>query len=216
MKSTAKTQSMKRLVDVAVSAFGLWLTSPVIAAAAVAVWLDSKGHVLFKSPRVGLNRKPFHLYKLRTMRVKSMDAGPQVTSGVDDRITRVGRVLRKTKIDELPQLLNVLKGDVSLVGPRPEAPMYVGNYPKEYEKILSVKPGLSDRATLEFVNEEELLAASDDPEKTYIEEIMPKKMAHYLRYVENPSLLEDMKIIVSTVGHVASRTIRGLSGRIER
>jgi lipopolysaccharide/colanic/teichoic acid biosynthesis glycosyltransferase len=207
---------MKRLIDISVSAFGLWLSSPVIVAAALAVRLDSKGSVLFKSPRVGLNRKPFHLYKLRTMRERSLESGPHVTSGTDDRITKVGRILRKTKIDELPQLLNVLKGDVSLVGPRPEAPMYVDKYPVEYDKILSVKPGLSDRATLEFVGEEELLSRSDDPEKTYVEEIMPKKMEHYLRYVDNPSLIEDAKIIVATVGHVASRTVRGLLGRIEK
>ena len=159
---------------------------------------------------------PFHLYKLRTMRESSLDSGPHVTCGGDVRITQVGRLLRKTKIDELPQLLNVLKGDVSLVGPRPEAPKYAERYPIEYERILSVRPGLSDRATLEFVGEEELLAKSDDPEKTYIEEIMPRKMAHYLRYVENPSLVEDLKIIFATVGQVAKRTLLGFSGRLEK
>lgn len=207
---------LKRVVDISVSAFGLWLAAPVIAAAAFAVRLDSKGPVFFRSPRVGLNRKPFHLYKLRTMRERSLDSGPQVTSGSDSRITRVGRILRKTKIDELPQLFNVLKGDVSLVGPRPEAPMYVEKYPAEYDRILSVKPGLSDRATLEFVGEEELLARSSDPERVYVEEVMPKKMEHYLRYVDNPSLVEDAKIIVATVGHVANRTVLGLMGKIEK
>lgn len=201
-------------MDLGISAFGLWLTSPVIAAAALAVRLDSKGPVLFRSPRVGLNGRPFKLYKLRTMRVHEPGSGPEVTAGTDERITRVGRVLRKTKIDELPQLLNVLKGEVSLVGPRPEAPRYVGKYPVEYEKILSVKPGLSDRATLEFVNEEEVLAASDDPERTYIEEIMPEKMAHYLRYVDNQSLGEDLAIIAGTIGSLASRTWKSLRGKI--
>jgi lipopolysaccharide/colanic/teichoic acid biosynthesis glycosyltransferase len=205
---------IKQLVDLGISAFGLWLTSPVIAAAALAVRLDSKGPVLFRSPRVGLNGRPFKLYKLRTMRVHEPGSGPEVTAGTDERITRVGRVLRKTKIDELPQLLNVLKGEVSLVGPRPEAPRYVGKYPVEYEKILSVKPGLSDRATLEFVNEEEVLAASDDPERTYIEEIMPEKMAHYLRYVDNQSLGEDLAIIAGTIGSLASRTWKSLRGKI--
>jgi lipopolysaccharide/colanic/teichoic acid biosynthesis glycosyltransferase len=212
MISISKT--LKRSVDLAGSTLGLWLAAPAVLTAAVAVKLDSKGPVLFRSPRVGLNGKRFHLYKLRTMRVHEPGLGPEVTAGGDERITRVGRILRKTKIDELPQLLNVLKGEVSLVGPRPEAPRYVEKYPEQYEKILSVKPGLSDRATLEFVGEEEILAGSDDPEKTYVEEIMPRKMAHYLRYVDNQSLGEDLAIIVETAFRIASRTMQSIRGKL--
>lgn len=205
---------LKRSVDLAASAFGLWLASPVLLAAAAAVKLESKGPVHFRSPRVGLKGKPFHLYKLRTMHVQKPGSGPEVTAGNDHRITRVGKILRKTKIDELPQLLNVLKGEVSLVGPRPEAPRYVDKYPEQYKIILSVKPGLSDRATLEFVGEEEILASSEDPEKTYIEVIMPQKMCHYLRYVEKHTIDEDLAIIVDTVFHLAKRAIQSIRGEV--
>ena len=193
----------------------MWLTSPVIAAALIAVRLDSNGPVFYLSRRVGKDGIEFDLLKIRTMYVMPKDSGPEVTSGSDERITHVGRFLRKTKIDELPQLLNVLKGDVSLVGPRPEAPKYVAKYPLEYKKILSVKPGLSDRATLEFVDEEEILAKSKDPEKTYIEEILPQKIAYYLKYVEHQSMLEDLSIILGTVENVAKRSFQVLAGRIK-
>jgi lipopolysaccharide/colanic/teichoic acid biosynthesis glycosyltransferase len=205
---------VKRTIDVTASCFGIWATLPLVLAAGAAVKIDSDGPVLFRSPRVGKDRKLFHLYKLRSMQVASPDAGPQVTAGTDDRITRVGRFLRKTKIDELPQLFNVLKGEISLVGPRPEAPKYVAMYPREYDKILSVKPGLSDRATLEFVGEEELLSGSEDPEKRYIEEIMPRKMAHYLRYVDSQNLLEDIDIIARTLVQIAGRTLKSLRGKL--
>lgn len=207
-------QITKRAMDIGIASFGLLLTSPIVIASAIAVRLDSRGPVLFKSPRVGLGRKPFNLYKLRTMRFDDSGSGPQVTTGGDERITRVGRILRKTKIDELPQLINVLKGEVSLVGPRPEVPKYVELYPREYDRILSVKPGLSDRATLEFVGEEEILADSDDPEKTYIEEIMPRKLDHYLRYVDNHSLVEDLEVVVMTVCRIAGRILHSLRGKL--
>jgi lipopolysaccharide/colanic/teichoic acid biosynthesis glycosyltransferase len=205
---------VKRTIDVTASCFGIWATLPLVLAAGAAVKLDSDGPVLFRSPRVGKDRKLFHLYKLRSMQVASPDAGPQVTAGTDDRITRVGRFLRKTKIDELPQLFNVLKGEISLVGPRHEAPKYVAMYPREYDKILSVKPGLSDRATLEFVGEEELLSGSEDPEKRYIEEILPRKMEHYLRYVDSQNLEEDLDIIIKTLGQIAGRTLESLRGKL--
>jgi len=209
-------RAVKRTIDVTASCFGICATLPLVAAVGAAVKLDSEGPVLYRSPRVGKGGRIFDLYKLRSMKVTPPDAGPQVTAGTDDRITRVGRVLRKTKIDELPQLFNVLKGEISLVGPRPEAPKYVAKFPSEYEKILSVKPGLSDRATLEFLGEEELLAGAADPEKTYVEEILPRKIAHYLRYVENPSLAEDAAIIVETLGRIAERAAKSILGRPEQ
>ena len=212
MAQSLLQRAVKRAIDVTASCFGIWSALPLVLAAAAAVKLDSEGPVLFRSPRVGKGGRIFDLYKLRSMKVSTPDAGPQVTSGTDDRITRVGRILRKTKIDELPQLFNVLKGEVSLVGPRPEAPKYVAKFPREYEKILSVKPGLSDRATLEFLGEEELLAGAADPEKSYVEEILPRKIAHYLRYVENPSLGEDLDIIAKTLGHIAGRALRSARG----
>lgn len=206
-------QISKRAIDIVVSSFGLLLTSPIVIAAAIAVRLDSRGPVLFKSPRVGLGWRPFNLYKLRTMRFQNPGSGPHVTAGSDERITSVGRILRKTKIDELPQLINVLLSDVSLVGPRPEAPKFVAMFKKEYDEILKVKPGLSDRATLEFVDEESILASEKEPEEAYVRKVLPKKIEYYLEYVRNPSLSEDMKIIVETAALVVRRTLGSLIER---
>ena len=209
-----KYAQTKRLIDLVASTGALWVSMPVIVSAGLAVKLTSQGPVFYRSERVGKDGKRFYLLKLRSMTAAS--AGDlQVTSGNDARITAIGKLLRKTKIDELPQLLNVLKGDVSLVGPRPEAPVYVAKYPEKYKKILSVKPGLTDRATLKFVDEEERLEVVDDPEKFYIETIMPEKMAMYLEYVDNYNLTEDLTIIYQTITHVLRRTLKTVAGKIK-
>jgi len=197
---------LKRLMDVSLSSVGLCLFSPLILAAVIAVKIDSKGSAFYPSLRVGKNGREFSLYKIRSMVSGKTYNGPQVTSGVDTRITSVGRLLRKTKIDELPQLYNVLIGDVSLVGPRPEAPIYVEKYLKEYKKILSIRPGLTDRATIEFIGEEEILAKCNDPESFYVNEIMPKKIALYLDYVEKIGFAEDLRITIKTMGKIIKRT----------
>jgi lipopolysaccharide/colanic/teichoic acid biosynthesis glycosyltransferase len=198
----------KRVTDVAVAAAALAIASPVIGAAIVAVKLDSPGPVLYRSRRLGKDAKPFDLLKLRTMSVSQADSAPQVTAADDDRITRVGRWLRRTKIDELPQLWNVLVGDVSLVGPRPEVQRYIERYPQEYREILRIRPGLTDRATLAYVDEERVLAGQPDAEQFYIAEVMPRKIRLYLEYVRNPSLREDFAILGRTAFKLVQRVLR--------
>lgn len=204
----ATYRAAKRFIDLALSSAGLLASWPVIIAAGLAVKLDSPGPVFYRSRRVGRHGKPFDLLKLRTMRVDQDPNAPLVTAGGDSRITRVGRWLRRTKLDELPQLINVLKGDVSLIGPRPEVERYVACYPAEYSEILEVRPGLADQATLRFIDEESILAEVEDPERHYIEEVLPKKIDLYLEYVRRPSLRADLSIIVETALHVARRTAR--------
>jgi lipopolysaccharide/colanic/teichoic acid biosynthesis glycosyltransferase len=198
----------KRTMDIAFSAAGLSACWPLIAALGVAVKLDSKGSAFYRSKRVGREGREFYLLKLRTMSESDGEAGVQVTAGNDRRITRLGKVLRSTKLDELPQLINVLKGDVSLVGPRPEAPLYVDKFRNQYEKILTVRPGLTDRATLAFIHEEDILSGCTDPEKTYVEEILPQKIELYLEYVDKQNLKEDVAILAATAIRLLNRSIR--------
>ncbi len=194
----------KRVVDVAVAGAGLVVLSPVLAVCSIAVKLDSPGPALFRQTRVGLAGEPFQILKFRSMRVAT--TGAAVTAGNDARITRVGRLLRKTKLDELPQLLNVVRGDMSLVGPRPEVPRYVAEWPAEArEEILSVRPGITDPGSIAFRHEETELAAAPDPERHYVDVILPKKVALYLDYVRHRSLLGDARIVVSTIAAVARR-----------
>ena len=177
------------------------MLSPVLIVVSVLIVLDSKGGVFYKQKRVGLNQKEFGLYKFRTMRPDS--DGVKITVGDrDPRVTNIGYYLRKYKLDELPQLLNILEGDMSVVGPRPEVKQYVDLYTQEQLRVLSVKPGLSDLATLEYVNESEILARSENPEKTYIEEIMPNKLKLNLQYIDNQSLVTDLKIIFKTFARI--------------
>ena len=185
----------KRIFDLVLLLVSLLILSPFLALAALFIKMESKGPILYRQLRVGLNEKPFYIYKFRTMVVGADREGLQVTSASDPRLTRVGRLLRKLKLDEMPQLLNVLKGEMSLVGPRPEVPKYVKLYTDEQKKILTVKPGMTDPATVYFRNEEELLAQADDKESFYVNEVMPVKMRLYLRYIENRSLLYDIKLI---------------------
>ena len=168
---------------------------------AVLITLDSKGGVFYKQKRVGKNGKPFLLLKFRTMKPES--DGVQITVGDrDPRVTKVGYYLRKYKLDELPQLLNIIKGDMSVVGPRPEVPHYVEQYNPEQRKVLAVRPGLTDYASLHFVNESELLAKAENPEAEYVNTIMPHKLRLSLSYIENRSFFLDLKIIFQTLAKI--------------
>ena len=188
----------KRLFDIVLSALGLLTLAPILLLVALWVKLDSPGPVLFRQERVGRFGKPFLIHKFRTMRV--YNAGPQITVGADPRITRSGRFLRASKLDELPQLWDVLRGAMSLVGPRPEVPRYVALYPAALREIvLSVRPGITDLASLEFRHESELLASAADPEREYVEVVMPQKLALARRYVETASLAQDLRIIWRTL-----------------
>lgn len=179
------------------------MASPVLAAAAVAVRLDSRGPVLFVQRRVGRNFRPFGIYKFRTMVTDAEARGGQITFGADPRITRVGHWLRKWKIDELPQLLNVLLGHMSLVGPRPEVPRYVEMYRDDYAYVLSVRPGLTDLASIKYRDESEQLAASTDPQREYAERILPDKIALARRYIAGASLAGDLAILFKTLVRIA-------------
>lgn len=186
---------MKRCFDIAFSLVMLLLFTPLFVLLALAISIDSRGGVFFSQERVGIGEKPFRLLKFRTMRTDAERSGQLTVGSADSRITRVGYYLRKFKVDELPQLWNVLRGDMSVVGPRPEVPRYVALYNAEQRKVLSVRPGITDYASLRYFSESDLLAASSNPEKTYIEEIMPAKLKLNLAYVNNHSLTEDLKII---------------------
>ena len=187
---------MRRAVDVAAAAAGLLLLSPLFAALALAVKLSSRGPVLHRGERVGRGGRTFLLYKFRSMRVG--EAGPAITRKGDPRITAVGRLLRKTKLDELPQLLNVLRGDMSLVGPRPEAPRYVALYDAAQRRILSARPGLTSPASLRYKAEEEQLVG-DDWERVYVETIMPEKLRIDLDYLGRRTLASDLRVIAATL-----------------
>jgi lipopolysaccharide/colanic/teichoic acid biosynthesis glycosyltransferase len=186
----------KRVLDVAIAGAALVVGAPLIALASAAIRLDSPGPVLFRQRRVGRDKRLIETLKLRTMVAST--GGPQITAGGDPRITRVGQFLRRTKLDELPQLWNVLRGDMSLVGPRPEVPRYVETYRPEWQKLFSVRPGITDLASLTFRDEESLLAAARDRERAYREVIMPAKLALALEGVERSSLRHDLGIIART------------------
>lgn len=191
----------KRLFDLLASALGLLLLSPLMLAVALWIKLDSPGPVFFRQERVGRHGKPFRIHKFRSMRTEN--AGAQITVGADARITRAGRWIRAAKLDELPQLWDVLRGEMSLVGPRPEVPRYVALYPAaQREIVLSVRPGITDPASIAFRNESELLAQAADPEREYVEVILPAKLAHAVRYVQQQSLAGDVGLILRTLGAV--------------
>lgn len=189
---------MKRLFDIVLSFGGILLLTPIFIVIFILIKLDSKGEVIFKQIRVTKDRKEFKIYKFRTMKLGSEKQG-QITIGSDARITRVGKVLRKTKLDELPQLFNVLSGDMSFVGPRPEVPKYVKCYTKDQMEILSVRAGITDYASLYFLNESELLGKVKDPEKYYKEIIIPYKIELNKKYLKNIGVYTDIKIILLTI-----------------
>lgn len=187
----------KRAFDVVCSALGLLVLSPVLLVCALLVGLTSPGGVLFRQERIGRDGVPFTIYKFRSMRQDN--AGLKITTSGDSRITPVGKVLRKTKLDELPQLWNVLKGDMSFVGPRPEVREYTDLYDGEQRQVLLVRPGITGLASIRFRNENELLDASDDPNRTYMEEVMPQKIALDLEYIPHASVIYDIRLILETL-----------------
>ncbi|MBK9576267.1 MAG: sugar transferase [Fibrobacteres bacterium] len=194
---------IKRSFDLVGSGFGLILVGPLLASLAVWVKLDSKGPVFFRQVRVGRGGEVFRIFKFRTMVVDAERKGMQITVGNrDPRITRSGYHLRRLKLDELPQLLNVFCGDMSFVGPRPEVPRYVELYSQRQREVLSVRPGITDPASLAYRNENDLLAQAPDPERAYIEEIMPKKLEMNLEYLKNATFASDLLLIWRTVSKI--------------
>ena len=190
---------MIRFFDFILSLVGLVVLAPIFIVLAIWIQIDSKGPVFYKQVRVGQNGIDFGLFKFRSMVVDADKNGLITVGGRDPRITRSGYVIRKYKLDELPQLINVLLGDMSLVGPRPEVRKYVEFYTDEQQKVLSVKPGITDYASIEYMDENEILGKSSDPEKTYIEEIMSEKIKCNMKYIQNKSLVEYFKIIFLTI-----------------
>jgi lipopolysaccharide/colanic/teichoic acid biosynthesis glycosyltransferase len=196
----------KRFFDVIVAALGLLLLGPLLIAIALWIKLDSPGPVFFRQERVGRGGAPFRIHKFRSMRVDAPLVGPQLTVGADPRVTRTGQVLRRTKLDELPQLIDVLVGSMSLVGPRPEVPRYVAMYPAALrDKVLSVRPGITDPASIEYRDESALLARAADPERVYIEQIMPAKLRCAANYVDRMSLANDVRLIGATLRSLWAR-----------
>ncbi|NVO60945.1 sugar transferase [Photobacterium damselae subsp. damselae] len=190
---------VKRVFDFICSFLGLIILSPIVILIIVWIKCDSDGPVFFLQQRVGLNGKLFNIFKFRTMIPNAEKKGLKVTVGIDPRITKSGHFLRKTKLDELPQLLNVFLGQMSIVGPRPEVPEFMNEYSANIRsKILSVRPGITDLASIEFTNEAEILADSLEPKKKYIDDIMPIKARYYLDYVDNHNFINDIKIIFLT------------------
>ena len=187
-----------------VAAVGVVVTSPIVLVGALAVKLDSPGPAFYRSTRVGLHGRTFFMYKLRSMRAGADAQGPAVTVDADPRVTRVGRVLRRLKIDELPQLVNVVKGDMSLVGPRPEAPEYVKLYTPEQRRVLDVRPGITGEAVTVYVDEESMLTGAD-AEATYRDKVMQEKLALDLDYVRHQGFGRDMRILVRTAGLLVRR-----------
>lgn len=190
----------KRLFDWLVSGMALLMLSPVLLALALWIKLDSPGPVFFLQDRVGQGGRVFRIHKFRTMVTDAERLGLQITVGADARVTRVGQWLRKYKLDELPQLLDVWLGHMSLVGPRPEVPLYVACYPAEVrDVVLSVRPGITDRASIEYKDENEVLGHAADPHHAYVNEVLPIKLLYYQEYVKNRSFVGDLLIILATL-----------------
>ena len=188
-----------RLLDIVLSLLGLLFLLPIFLILAVWIKFDSQGSIFFRQIRIGKDGRDFRIYKFRTMIVNAEKMGIITIGERDPRITNSGYFLRKYKLDELPQLINVLKGEMSFVGPRPEVRKYVEMYNQEQIKILTVKPGITDYASIEYINEDEILGKSLNPEKTYIEEIMPQKIKYNMKYINNKTVIEYFKIIFLTI-----------------
>lgn len=195
---------IKRIFDILAAGVGLVILAPLIAVIALIIRVYDGSPVFFLQKRVGQHFKPFKLIKFRTMVVGAAAQGAAVTKGEDRRITKVGKFLRHYKLDELPQLFNVLKGDMSLVGPRPEMQRYVDAFRDDYRLILSIKPGITDFATLEYRDEETILNKYDDVERGYLQEVLPAKIALYKRYIQEMSFLTDIKIILKTLWRIVA------------
>ena len=193
----------KAVMDWGISIIGLIVLSPVFFILAILIKVDSHGPVFFKQIRIGQFGRQFRIIKFRTMVTDAERLGPQVSSGDDGRITRIGKILRRHKLDELPQLLNVARGEMSLVGPRPEVPKYVALYQDDFDEILAVKPGITDYASIVYRHENELLKSAEEPEKKYVEEILPVKLGYNKRYLRERCLATDVGLIVKTLLKVA-------------
>jgi len=196
---------MKRAFDLFFASLGLIVLSPLFLVVGIAVWVSSPGPVIFRSRRVGRYGKEFFLFKFRTMRKDAPQNGPAITIGKDPRITRLGALLRSTKVDELPQLLNVVLGQMSLVGPRPEVPEYVRLYTTEQAVVLNLVPGITDPASVKYAQESELLGASEDPEAHYVQHVMPDKIRLNLEYAARANVGTDLGVVLKTL----LRIVRG-------
>ncbi len=198
----------KRAFDLLIAALALLLLAPLLLAVALLIKLDSPGPVFFRQERVGRHGVPFRIHKFRTMREGA--AGLAITVGADPRITKAGAFLRRTRIDELPQLIDVLQGTMSLVGPRPEVPRYVAHYPPELrERALAVRPGITDPVSLAYIDEAALLAAAADPEREYVERILPVKVQRQAEYAERASLATDLGVLCRTLGVLVRKARHG-------
>ncbi|HDR7514044.1 TPA: sugar transferase [Bacillus mobilis] len=193
---------MKRCFDFLVSLIAIVFCSSFYVIIGLLIKIDSRGPIIFKQIRVGKDGRHFSIYKFRTMIVNAEKLGKQITVGSDNRVTRIGHILRKTKLDELPQLFNVLIGDMSFVGPRPEVPKYTELYKDDQWEVLSVRPGITDYASIKYRNENEILGASTNPEYTYINEVMQDKLRINLEYIKKRSFREDIKIILLTISKI--------------
>lgn len=193
---------IKRLFDIVTTLIALVILFPVFIFITIWILLDSRGGIFYSQPRVGKNNRDFSMLKFRTMRPDSDAKGLLTIGGRDPRITRAGYYLRKSKVDELPQLLNILLGEMSIVGPRPEVRKYVDLYTSEQLKVLDVRPGLTDYASLEYIDESNLLASSENPEQLYIDTIMPAKLELNLKYIHERSMRKDLIIIAKTIASI--------------
>jgi lipopolysaccharide/colanic/teichoic acid biosynthesis glycosyltransferase len=204
--ASEKAGMAKRAFDLTIAALGLLLASPVMLVIAVAIKLDSPGPVMFRQERVGRAGRIFRIHKFRTMVVGAAASSHGLTVDADARITRTGRFLRRSKLDELPQLLDVLAGQMSLVGPRPELPRYVALYPAPLrDKVLALRPGITHPVSLAMADESELLAQAADPEREYVEKILPHKLRGAIDYAEHATLITDLKVIVRTLRMLLQR-----------
>lgn len=204
-KSSLSKHSVKRIFDIVTSGCGLLVLSPVFFILSIWIKLDSKGPVFYRQVRVGRNNKDFKLFKFRSMRVGSDRKGLITIGGHDPRVTRSGYYIRKYKLDEFPQLINVFFGDMSLVGPRPEVHKYVDIYTPEQMHVLDVRPGITSLASIRYRNENDILAAAEDPDKCYIEKVMPAKLAIDLEYTANHSFFYDIKLIFMTFWEILTK-----------
>lgn len=202
LKKRRAQLALKRLMDVVISGAALCVLWPLFLLAAIAIKADDPGPVFYRQTRVGKEGKPFKIFKFRTMIVNADQKGLSITVGRDSRITRVGAILRKTKLDELAQLINVLTGEMSFVGPRPEVPRYVEMYTPYQRQVLLVRPGITDYASIAYRNENDLLEGCEDPEKKYIEEIMPAKIELNMKYLREISPAADIRLIFKTIAAV--------------
>ena len=196
---------MKRIFDIVSCVLLLLIVLPFMLIIGVVIVIDSRGGIIYRQQRVGQNDRDFVLFKFRTMLVNSDKNSLLTVGNRDARITKIGYFLRKYKLDELPQFFNIIKGDMSVVGPRPEVRKYVSLYSDEEKKVLTVRPGLTDYASLAYINENEILAAAAKPEQTYIQKVMPEKLQLNLKYIENQSFMEDIKLIFKTIAFIARR-----------